>query len=119
MFSRRPVRMNKTVSVLATQLRDYAESFRDRNVNDDLLRYLVGTVYGMRGPLYASMAMGMLFTVAAWAMTAEPAIFLTLTLAHPIIGVARLLELRRFRRDCPSDSARLTTLAFDRTFTTS
>ena len=60
--------MNTFRSALVSMARDYAEIFRDRNLDDDLLRYLVGTIYGMRGPLYASMAMGILVTAAAWAI---------------------------------------------------
>ena len=107
--------MNTFRSALVSMARDYAEIFRDRNLDDDLLRYLVGTIYGMRGPLYASMAMGILVTAAAWAITKEP-VFLPLALVHPILGAARLLELRRFRRDCGPGSSRLAVLEFDHAF---
>ncbi len=88
----------------------------DRGLDDDLLRYLVGTVYGARGSLYASIIMGALVTLAAWMMTGVTT-FVTLAGAHVIIGALRLRLLPGFGVDCARGCSRATIQSYDRGFT--
>ncbi len=87
----------------------------DDDIGDDLLRHLVSTVYGARTTLYASMAMGVMIAAAAWAFTGAW-VFAALTLAHVVVGVARLGLLGQYGRAGGAHADRATTLAFDRKF---
>jgi diguanylate cyclase (GGDEF)-like protein len=89
--------------------------FNDDGIDDDLLRYLVGTLYLEREPLFASIVMGALVTGLAWAMTHE-AVFIAYSIANVLIGAARLRLLHRYRRDSSSADSRAATLAYDFAF---
>ena len=91
-------------------------TFDDRAVDDELLRYLVGTVHSSRGPLFASLAMGALITFMSWAMTGEP-LFLAYFVGNLIVGAGRLYCLRQHRRHATPADSRETTLTFDSAFT--
>ena len=88
-------------SFLAKTLMDpeqLSSLFNDDAVDDDLLRYLVGTLYLEREPLFASIVMGALVTGLAWAMTHE-GVFIAYAIANILVGAARLHLLHRYRRD--------------------
>jgi len=90
--------------------------FDDSRVDDDLLRHLVSTVYGARAPLFASIVMGAVVTVAAWAMT-RANLFAALTLSHFIVGAVRLGLLRRYGEAGGAQATRAATLSLDSQFT--
>ena len=93
----------------------WSAPFADRDVDDELLRYLVGTVHSARGPLYASMTMGALMTFIAWIMTGQP-LFLVYCVGHAIVGAGRLHCLRDFTEHSVVHESRARTLAFDSNF---
>ena len=88
----------------------------DRGLDDDLLRHLVGTVYGAREILYAAMVMGVLITIAACVMTGAQT-FLAFAGAHVIVGGVRLRLLPGFGVDCAPGCSRATIRSYDRAFT--
>jgi diguanylate cyclase (GGDEF)-like protein len=89
--------------------------FNDDGIDDDLLRYLVGTLYLEREPLFASIVMGALVTGLAWAMTHQ-GVFIAYSIANVLIGAARIHLLHRYRRDSNSADSRAATLAYDSAF---
>jgi diguanylate cyclase (GGDEF)-like protein len=87
-------------------------AFTDHGIDDDLLRYLVGTVHGERGILIASSVMGALVTAESWGMTGA-AIFLCHGLGHVVVGAGRLRGAHHHLSSASPGAPRATTLAFD------
>ena len=102
-------------SLPKTILDPLSSAFSDDAVDDDLLRYLVGTLYLEREPLLASIVMGALVTGLAWAMTHE-VVFIVYSIANVLIGAARLHLLHRYRRDSSGADSRAATLVYDSAF---
>jgi diguanylate cyclase (GGDEF)-like protein len=92
-----------------------SSAFNDDAIDDDLLRYLVGTLYLEREPLLVSIVMGALVTGLAWAITHE-SVFIAYSIGNVLIGAARLHLLHRYRRDSTSADSRAATLAYDSAF---
>ena len=80
---------------LLTRAVDLAQA-RPRE-DDALLAFLVGTIHTALAPLIASIALGLLLTTAAYAMTGSP-LFLAAIFAHALIGVGRLHRLAVYER---------------------
>jgi diguanylate cyclase (GGDEF)-like protein len=79
-------------------LRRVADAIHARAREDEALRaFLVGTIHSARAPLFASMAMALLITLGAYAMTGAP-IFLAHLFAHVMIGAGRLHRLSLYQR---------------------
>ena len=85
-------------SLTKTIMDPLSSLFNDDAIDDDLLRYLVGTLYLDREPLFASIVMGGLVTGLAWAMSHE-GVFIAYSIANVLVGAARLHLLHRYRRD--------------------
>jgi len=83
--------------------------------NDALLAYLVATIYSARAPLFASMALAMLITLGAYAMTGAP-IFLAHLFAHVLIGAGRIHRLACYERRTPAEMSAREFFEFDVAF---
>lgn len=77
-------------------LRRLLDSFRERDLDDELLWHLTSSVYGNEASLFASIFMGAGITLAGWVMTGAP-VFAILLLFELVIAIARLRLLRLFR----------------------
>ena len=78
------------------RLHEFVLSFLDEGIDNKLLWYLVGIVYGDRPSLFASIVMGAGVTLAAWGMTGA-SVFLSIACGHAVVGVGRLNLLRKFK----------------------
>src|SRR5271170_2481527 len=97
-------------------LRRVADAIHTRAREDKaLLAYLVGTIHSARAPLFASMAMAMLVTLGAYAMTGA-AIFLTHVFAHLLIGAGRIHRLALYERRTDIGISTREVLEFDVAF---
>jgi diguanylate cyclase (GGDEF)-like protein len=97
-------------------LRRLADAIHTRAREDEaLLAYLVGTIHSARAPLFASMAMAMLITLGAYAMTGAP-IFLWHLFAHMLIGAGRIHRLSLYERRNPAEMSAREVLEFDVAF---
>src|SRR5271170_3825239 len=97
-------------------LRRVADAIHTRAREDKaLLAYLVGTIHSARAPLFASMAMAMLITLGAYAMTGAP-IFLWHLFAHMLIGAGRIHRLSLYERRNPAEMSAREVLEFDVAF---
>ena len=94
---------------------DYVASFRDKDLNDELLWHLVSVVFGDRPSLYASILMGAGITLAAWGMTGAP-VFLGIFCGHVIVGFARLHLLRKFSLASGARAPEASARSLDRSF---
>jgi diguanylate cyclase (GGDEF)-like protein len=102
-------------SLTKTIMVPLSSAFNDDAINDDLLRYLVGTLYLEREPLLVSIVMGALVSGLAWAMTHE-GVFIAYSIGNVLVGAARLHLLHRYRRDSSGADSRAATLAYDSAF---
>ena len=78
--------------------RRFVESAAARPTEDDaLLAFLVGTIHTALAPLIASIALALLFSIAAFLMTGSP-LFLAAIAAQVAIGIGRLQRLAVYQR---------------------
>jgi diguanylate cyclase (GGDEF)-like protein len=84
----------------------------DAEIEDDLLRHLVESIYAAPVMLIASSAMAMGIAAVAWAMTGDP-IFLGFCIGQLVIGAGRIACARGYRERFGPGDRREKTLAFD------
>jgi diguanylate cyclase (GGDEF)-like protein len=93
-----------------------ADAIHARAREDEALQaYLVETIHSARAPLFASMAMAMLITLAAYAITGAP-IFLAHVFAHGLIGAGRIHRLALYERRTRAEMSAREVLRFDVAF---
>ena len=85
----------------------------DRNVDDDLLRHLVSSVYAADEQFVTSLLMGAGLTTASYAFT-HANFFLYCCFGHLLVGAGRYHCMNDYRRRATPQDSRATTLGFDR-----
>ena len=67
---------------------------------EPLHAFLVGTVHTARGPLVVSSLLGILITYSVYAMIGDKLFLIVFSLAHIVVGFARVRRLRIWRARC-------------------